>query len=610
MTSQLARSPRARFVVVWFDAGRRRSGARRSEAVTGKTSCRRIRSHGYHRRPNFTDNIYISTDSSDWNPTAIKLDRVDAYKYRALRYFASGTKFAYRVTRGILEFGRTRRGQPRCGTPHQFFVREVDSLAARVTVYHWSDERGSSLGNRTELDSDAVQLRTRFVNRSTITRCRSITAANRSSRRRPDNASKCESRALAGAFLRSSSLWPISAPSQSPSRRSPAAAVLFYNDSLAIVVRKRRDGMQLANGMTGSPQRRPTSILRSDRAVVRRRRRKSCVARRSRCTPMPLALDFPGRKSRHACATTRASSQTRTATILTPLQAAPGKTGPRFAFPDLIDGRAYIRARRRGDRLAHECPLSVRRRFPRSTGRTTRADVSLYVCGRQRLRRDGALSQPRSISPTVWYSTPNALTVTASCATSTASAPSLGIEQNIIDNNDGFLAGALDVPVRIRRSTRGSTGIAVWVRPAPCRSAQRNRRRLSPSHARLHAGDRHAREPAELRHHERKAHRARFFSLRTRDHASSSTASPGITSVNFGFHRARRRRVFARAKSGSQVQTVWQKAASTCFVASPLDCTGRCARRFRRPIDASAHRLLHTRTTTTHSKRTLPDRGD
>jgi hypothetical protein len=25
-------------------------------------------------------------------------------------------------------------------------VREVDSLAARVTVYHWSDERGSSLG--------------------------------------------------------------------------------------------------------------------------------------------------------------------------------------------------------------------------------------------------------------------------------------------------------------------------------------------------------------------------------------------------------------------------------------------------------------------------------
>jgi hypothetical protein len=94
----------------------------------------------------FTDNIFISTDSSDWNPTAIKLDRVDAYKYRALRYFASGTKFAYRVTRGT--WNSVERGEDNLDPPaHQFFVREVDSLAARVTVYHWSDERGgTSLG--------------------------------------------------------------------------------------------------------------------------------------------------------------------------------------------------------------------------------------------------------------------------------------------------------------------------------------------------------------------------------------------------------------------------------------------------------------------------------
>jgi hypothetical protein len=94
----------------------------------------------------FTDNVYISTDSSDWNPTAIKLDRVDAYKYRALRYFASGTKFAYRVTRG--SWNSVERGEDNLDPPpHQFFVREVDSLAARVTVYHWSDERGgTSLG--------------------------------------------------------------------------------------------------------------------------------------------------------------------------------------------------------------------------------------------------------------------------------------------------------------------------------------------------------------------------------------------------------------------------------------------------------------------------------
>ena len=93
----------------------------------------------------FTDSVYISTDSSDWNATAIKLDRVDAYKYRALRYFASGTKFAYRVTRGSwnsVERGESNLDDP----PHQFFVREVDSLAARVTVYHWSDENPTSQG--------------------------------------------------------------------------------------------------------------------------------------------------------------------------------------------------------------------------------------------------------------------------------------------------------------------------------------------------------------------------------------------------------------------------------------------------------------------------------
>jgi hypothetical protein len=94
---------------------------------------------------NFTDSVYISTDTSDWNPTAIKLDRVDAYKYRALRYFASGTKFAYRVTRGT--WNSVERGEDNLDDPpHQFFVREVDALTARVTVFHWSDERGPNQG--------------------------------------------------------------------------------------------------------------------------------------------------------------------------------------------------------------------------------------------------------------------------------------------------------------------------------------------------------------------------------------------------------------------------------------------------------------------------------
>ena len=85
------------------------------------------------------------TDASNWNPQAIRLDRVDAYLYRAQRFFASGTRFAYRVTRGT--WNSVERGQDGLEpAPHQFFVREVDALSARVTVYHWSDENPASQG--------------------------------------------------------------------------------------------------------------------------------------------------------------------------------------------------------------------------------------------------------------------------------------------------------------------------------------------------------------------------------------------------------------------------------------------------------------------------------
>jgi len=88
---------------------------------------------------NITDTLYISTDAGGWNPMELKLDRVDAYRYRAERTYASGTRFSYRVTRG--SWNSVERGEDGLDSaPHQFLVREVDSLAARVTVYHWSDE--------------------------------------------------------------------------------------------------------------------------------------------------------------------------------------------------------------------------------------------------------------------------------------------------------------------------------------------------------------------------------------------------------------------------------------------------------------------------------------
>jgi hypothetical protein len=89
-------------------------------------------------------NVYITTDASGWDPQAIKLDRVDALHYRAVKRFASGTRFAFRVTRGnwtSVEIGQDGLALPPDDRHRIFFVREVDSQAVPVTVYAWSDQR-------------------------------------------------------------------------------------------------------------------------------------------------------------------------------------------------------------------------------------------------------------------------------------------------------------------------------------------------------------------------------------------------------------------------------------------------------------------------------------
>jgi hypothetical protein len=88
------------------------------------------------------DDVYISTDASGWNPQAIKLDRIDGQRYRAVRRFASGTKVAFRVTRG--SWNSVELGDDGLqASPHQYFTKEVDAQEARVTVFAWSDDRGN-----------------------------------------------------------------------------------------------------------------------------------------------------------------------------------------------------------------------------------------------------------------------------------------------------------------------------------------------------------------------------------------------------------------------------------------------------------------------------------
>jgi hypothetical protein len=86
--------------------------------------------------------VYISTDASGWNPQAIKMDRIDGQRYRAVRRFASGTKFAFRITRGSwnsVELGNDGLQPP----PHQYLTKEVDAQEIPVTVFAWSDDRGN-----------------------------------------------------------------------------------------------------------------------------------------------------------------------------------------------------------------------------------------------------------------------------------------------------------------------------------------------------------------------------------------------------------------------------------------------------------------------------------
>jgi hypothetical protein len=86
-----------------------------------------------------TDDVFITTDASGWVPNAMKMDRIDALHYRLTRTYASGTKFAYRYTRGSwnsVEVGEDGLQDD----PHQFFVPEVDAKRLTDTVFRWSDQ--------------------------------------------------------------------------------------------------------------------------------------------------------------------------------------------------------------------------------------------------------------------------------------------------------------------------------------------------------------------------------------------------------------------------------------------------------------------------------------
>lgn len=89
-----------------------------------------------------TDQIYMSTDKSGWQPNAIRMDRVDAMRYRYTVKLNSGTEIDYLFTRGT--WTTVERGQNGLEQrPHHIFVNNLDTENRSNQVYYWADQGAS-----------------------------------------------------------------------------------------------------------------------------------------------------------------------------------------------------------------------------------------------------------------------------------------------------------------------------------------------------------------------------------------------------------------------------------------------------------------------------------
>ena len=90
-----------------------------------------------------TDQVYMTTDQSGWNPQAYKLDRIDALHYRTLLRMYSGTIMHVLFDRGssqsiqVAENGIEQK-------PLLLCLGDEDAQAFRATIYRWGDETTGS----------------------------------------------------------------------------------------------------------------------------------------------------------------------------------------------------------------------------------------------------------------------------------------------------------------------------------------------------------------------------------------------------------------------------------------------------------------------------------
>jgi len=83
-----------------------------------------------------TDDIYLATERSNWNPTEIRMNRVDGRHFTATAVVAQGTTLAFQISRGsyaTLERDAARTVPP----PHT--IEATPGAKLRVDVAAWAD---------------------------------------------------------------------------------------------------------------------------------------------------------------------------------------------------------------------------------------------------------------------------------------------------------------------------------------------------------------------------------------------------------------------------------------------------------------------------------------
>jgi hypothetical protein len=86
----------------------------------------------------FRDDVYMATDTSGWNPQAIKMQRLDGVHFRIQMDLQRGTEIHYLFTRGTWNtVERDRSGLQR--KPRRLFVPGGDVHTIDATIYRWAD---------------------------------------------------------------------------------------------------------------------------------------------------------------------------------------------------------------------------------------------------------------------------------------------------------------------------------------------------------------------------------------------------------------------------------------------------------------------------------------